>query len=191
MRRKTPWLVAAALLLAASAAFATTVIQLSLPECVAGAEHAFEGRVLAVQGLRDAKGMICSKVSVQVLQYLKGNGPAVHEFTIPGGSFEGRRALIPGMPEFRVGEESIVMLSDASRMGTRVPVGLGQGKYRIATDARTGRKLAQRELGSEVTLVNPGTGALVHEPASSFRDYDDLIAEIRRIVEAQSKEKKK
>lgn len=191
MRKRIHFLVAAAILFSASVAVATTVIRMSLPECVANAERILEGRVLAVQGFRDENGMICSRVSMQVSQHLKGAGESVHEFLVPGGSFGDRRVLIPGMPSFVPGEETIVMLSGPSGMGTRVPVGLGQGKYRITCNARTGRKQAQREWSEELTLLDPATGAPVPATAPDPRDYEEFVAEIRQVVAAQKSQEKK
>lgn len=181
----------AAVLLAASTSLATTLMQISLPESIAAAEHVFEGKVIAAQGYKDANGMICTRVSVQVSQYLKGSGGAVYEFSIPGGSFGGGGVLIPGLPEFRVGEETIVMLSMLSRSGTRVPIGFGQGKYRISRDAKTGAKRVQREMLGEASLLQASTGQIVHEASPPERDYQDFVTEIRRIADAQSKEQKR
>ena len=182
MRRKEISIVLAGLFAALSAVSATTVLKMTLPEVVAAAELIVEGKVLSVEGYRDARGMICSKVLLQAAQYLKGSGGSYLEFSIPGGFVGDQGLLIPGFPQFRPGEDSILFLSKAGGTGIRLPEGLGQGKYRVLFDPETGRKLVRRESLQGLELLSPETGQLVPSDPAGVVDYGDFVAEVRRLV---------
>lgn len=77
-----------------------------------------------------------------VSQSLKGDAGGTLELR-QFGSFDTRgrgNALlkIVGMPDYKIGEEFVLILTAESKLGLSVPVGLGQGCFRISQNKETG-----------------------------------------------------
>jgi hypothetical protein len=169
---------AAALL--AEGAGATVVVRLDLPALASRSEAILEGRCLSTRSVLDGAGNLATEIRVEVSRAFKG-GAGLVEFRIPGGAIGDRGLLIPGMPAFSAGEEVLLFLTSESPTGLRVPVGLGQGKFRIERDRATGAKTLVRSLGG-VRLLDPATGQPVPGPAEERFEYGALTALVERLV---------
>ncbi|HKB17097.1 MAG TPA: hypothetical protein VKF62_13605, partial [Planctomycetota bacterium] len=138
------------------------------------------GKCLSTRSVLDGAGNIATEVRVEVSRAFKGGGGDV-EFRVPGGVIGDRGFLVPGVPEFSAGEEILLFLTPESPTGLRLPVGLGQGKFRIERDAATGRKTLVRSLGG-VRLLDPATGEPVPGPDKERFEYRALTALVERLV---------
>ena len=180
MRRSS--LVALLAALGSGLAYGSVVVRLDLPGLVRRAEAVFEGKCLSTRPVLDGAGNVATAVTVRISRSFKGvpTGADV-EFRIPGGERGEVGLLIPGMPGFAPGEEILVFLTPESWTGIRMPVGLGQGKFRVETDARTGEKKLARSLGG-LDLVDPATGAPLVSPGEEGFDYVAFTAVVDRLV---------
>lgn len=174
----------AAVLLGAAGALATVVERLGLPELVQRAAVIAEGRVESATGFVSARGVVCTRVVLEVERNYRGSeGGKRFTFVIAGGEAGNRGLLIPGMPRFEAGERAIVFLTAESTSGVRAPVGLAQGKFRIATDAKTGEKRPSRELGGlELRARSGAVDAKNPQETLDRLDFATLAAAIERQV---------
>lgn len=156
---------------------AGTVIKFEVPELVERASVVFEGKVLTKRAVLMPNGRIDTEYRIKVTRTDWGQPMAERVVRMPGGVLpDGRGMVVPGMAHLAQGEEVLLMLSQSNRDGMRVPVGLAQGKFRIATD-RNGRKLAVRSQKS-LTLLNRNTLELEEADNKSVFDYSAIRAEI-------------
>jgi len=137
-------ILAVVLMLAAAAAsplHAVIVIPVSFEQLVDEAAAVVFGRVSDVRGqwTPDRRG-IDSIITVEALQYVKGDlGPTV-AMRLPGGEAGGRIQVIPGAPTLREGE-LVVLFLKAQGPALLTTLGLGQGIFRVTRDTRTGAML--------------------------------------------------
>ncbi|MGH7150042.1 MAG: hypothetical protein ACREIU_05065, partial [Planctomycetota bacterium] len=169
-----------AVALLAGGAAATVVVRLDLPALTSRSEAILEGKCLSTRSVLDGAGNIATAVRVEVSRAFKGTAGEI-EFRIPGGVIGDRGLLVPGMPAFSVGEEVLLFLTPESSTGIRLPVGLGQGKFRIERDPVTGGKALVRSLGG-VRLLDPATGEAVPGPGEERFEYGALTALVERLV---------
>jgi hypothetical protein len=162
-----------AFLVAPREATAGTARRLELAELAQQAELVVEARVLSSHPV-DAGGLLRTECLLEVARTFKGAHEAYRAVSLPGGIRpDGSGLLIPGLPRLVPGEEALLFLSAEDRSGTRMPVGLGQGKLVLRTLA-DGRKRLLCELGS-VELVGEGSAG---HAARSVRDYAECVAAI-------------
>lgn len=174
----------AALSVTASGASATTVLQVDVPTMTRTAEWVVRARVADVgfTDRRDEGGRIFTDVQLEIREVYKGRDvPARYRLRLIGGRApDGTAVRVPGMPTFEAGEEVVLFLEPTS-LG-HVPVGLGQGVWRVHRDT-AGRPWVRQATGS-VNLVRraPG-GGLSPAPRPRYtpaRSLEDLVASIQR-----------
>ena len=112
-----------------------------LEELSSKAEVVVHGRVTSMTCQRDASGQIYTSVTLAVEEVWKGKIDTntfhiVHSGGILGDQIDTCSAQV----EFKIGEEIVAMLV-LNQRGEGVTLGLLQGKFEIATDAKTGEKL--------------------------------------------------
>ena len=173
-------LIALASLLVVAGLDAATVRRVDDAALVARAERIVEARVEKTRVLEE-DGVILTDVSVVVIRSLKGSDAGARwSFRVPGGELGDRGMKVPGMPRFAVDDELLLFLTAATHRGIRLPVGLGQGCWRLAADARTGRRVARPDLGGAEILDEDG-----HEVAGpGARDLTRFLERIERLVVA-------
>lgn len=135
-----------ALLAVPQGARSTTVAQLEFGELVEGAERVFHGTCidLRVEWSPDGRRLF-TRATFANHEALKGEDDARAELVLPGGARDGKVLVIHGMPRFAPGDEVVLFATAAHpRSGVRVPVGLGQGVYRVYRFP-DGRQLARRD----------------------------------------------
>lgn len=140
---------AAVVLLGATAGWATTVIPMSDQSLVARATLVVVGVVRRIESVELAGSRFVTRITLGVEQTLKGRvaGDEV-VVTEPGGDIDGRGTWIFGVPEFTVGEAVVVFLVTAAD-GTLTTDGLGLGKYGVEPDGAGGLR-ARSGLASDV-----------------------------------------
>jgi hypothetical protein len=89
----------------------------------------------------DGRRAVQTYVTLEALEYIKGDLGARVTFVVPGGDIGRYRTIFVGAPQFQSGEEVTLFLQTA---GSTLPhiVGLNQGVVRVAFDDRSGRRLA-------------------------------------------------
>lgn len=148
----------ATLLTLAAPAAASVVLRMDLPDLSQRADLIVQARCVSVAVERGARGLPVTRVRLAVDRSWRGaEAGQVLEFTLPGGSLDGRRLVLPGLPRFAAGEELVLFLSRPSRDGHRLPVGLGQGRFLVSRDPVSGAASLSRSLrGVELVSLEPG-----------------------------------
>jgi len=154
---------------------AGTAIKMDLDEAFMRSDLVLEGTVTGGTSGETALGEIYTDWSVNVSRTFWGADQEQRVVRMPGGVLaDGRGTLIPGMPRLAMGEDVVLFLSEESHDGTRMPVGLSQGKYRIVTASDGSRTAVQT--GDHVTLISARSTRTVD--GLEMLDYADLIARI-------------
>ena len=140
MRRTLP-AVLALLAWLTSPASAVLVVPMTFEQLVDEAAVVVYARVADVRGQWSAdRQSIDSHITLDPLRYLKGSLAGSVAMRLPGGEANGKIQVIPGAPVLREGELVVVFLK-ARGPALLTTLGLGQGIFRVARDARTGAML--------------------------------------------------
>jgi len=171
-----------ALLACPSTPWAGTAVRLGVRDLLDRSELCLEGRVIGARAVLEAHPRrIDTEYTIQVARTYWGEPQAVRVIRIPGGVLpDGRGMTIPGLPRLSVGEDAILFLSGADRSGMRMPVGLAQGRLRVASD-RFGRKVLVRDADG-LSVVDPGGGAPRAVEAPAVLDYAGTVTELEAAV---------
>lgn len=139
---------ACACLLAATAP-ATTFARLNTADMVRKAERVSCVACVACTERRDPRsGIVFTHVTLQLLEDLKGQSPSgTIQLRYPGGTDGGVRTVVSGMPRFRAGEESVLLLGRANAAGFPVIVQARRGVIPLERDTRGRRYLGARVTG--------------------------------------------
>ncbi len=182
------YLTTIALLVAiATPARATTVLRVPLEEMARACDLVVQARVVAVHtsAAPDDERRVSTAVRLTILRVLKGHptGPAL-TLTLPVGRTDRWTRTIPGMPQFREGEEVVLFLEKTSA-GLR-PAGLSLGVYRVRHDSGTGRTRAVRDLRGIAVIDRTKQGLQYPDagPVSYADDEMDLDVLVDRVLKA-------
>jgi hypothetical protein len=120
---------------------AVVIIPITFEQLVDEAAAVVYARVSEVRGQwTHDRQSIDSIITLEALQYVKGNlGPAV-AMRLPGGEAGGKVQVIPGAPSLREGE-LVVLFLKARGPALLTTIGLGQGIFRVTRDPGTGTML--------------------------------------------------
>lgn len=135
-------LVAALIMCAAPIAVSATVLlPAEFREIVTGSDVIVYGRVSATEvRWSDDRRHVDTLVTIQAGTYLKGRGGDALVFKVPGGTIGRYMNVTIGAPTFGVGDEAVFFLNTKDRDMPAI-FGLNQGVFRVATDARTRRRV--------------------------------------------------
>ena len=162
--------------------FATTVVLLDESQLVSGAERIVHGDVVSKRSYVAAVGgRIYTEYRFQPREMLKGaaDGDGFVTFREWGGEVNGLHYYIPGVGEFRTGEEVVAFLGEADpRTGVGFTTGLSQGKFRVAREGGTAR--VRRDVTGARLLDR--TGAEAPTPPADAGDLDAFKAAIKAQV---------
>jgi hypothetical protein len=163
---------------------AGTVQRMELEDLVGQCDQALEGRVQHIRVLEPGRKRIETEITLSVSKCYWGLSGREFILRIPGGVLpDGRGLILPGMPQFQEGEELLLFLSAESRSGTRVPVGLAQGRFRIERRS-SGAKLLVRDQ-ADLEFFDPLTRrSSTAEPRALF-EYSAVAARIEAAVQAR------
>lgn len=161
------------------------VLRFNIEEMTATAERIFVGRCLAVEEIEEiiAEGLLpVTSYTFEVERAIKGRVPRqitirqlghLSHFAGKGGvAIHGRaaspRILLPGMPEYRVGDRLILFLIP-NYLGGKVtyPVGLYQGAFFII-DSPSGQKLARNSINNLGLFTAPYNGTKMNETDATW-----------------------
>jgi hypothetical protein len=138
--RRTILLVVLALLFA-PAARATVLLPIEFRELVTSAAAIVHGRIVDVRSdWVDGRRAVETFVTIEAVEYLKGNLGERVTFKVPGGQLGRYRTIFVGAPTFVEGDEVVLFLKSA---GASYPfiIGLSQGVFRVVPDSSSGRPL--------------------------------------------------
>jgi hypothetical protein len=144
----------ALLLFVSSALHATTVIAPTFDELVNEAQVIVRARVLAVRTAwaESPQGrVIKTYVTLRVEKQLKGTSATELTLAFLGGELDGQGMRVAGMPQFTVGQTEILFVAGNGLRFCPL-VAMMHGRYRVQTDATTGRDYMTRNDG--VPLVS-------------------------------------
>jgi hypothetical protein len=172
----------------AAVASASSVEALSDQELVSRARVVVHATVTRVTAEWDDKHTrVFTVVELTPLETLKGDAAPVVSLRLPGGTKDGIVTLVHGMPKFDEGEEVVLFVSEVHpATGVCVPVGLGQGKWKVDRD-EAGRRIARRSLGGAKVIAKEGEAA---PEVATERELEDLLRTIRTEVARQKEAKK-
>lgn len=120
-----------------SALMATSVLPLSFDQLVTDADRVFQGRCIENrQALDPDLNIQVTYTTFEIEESLKGVLQNPLTIKQAGGSQQGGRLLIQGVPEFTVGSEYVVFLYGTSSQGFSSPVGLQQGQFTVIQNAQ-------------------------------------------------------
>lgn len=130
----------------------------TFPELVAEASSIVHARVVAVtsRAVTSSNGQRAVKtfVTFETMKALKGAPAARFTLSFLGGKDKasGENWIVPGMPVFNSGDEDIVFATGGESICPLV--GAMHGRYRVATDASTGRQYVARDDGTPLHATN-------------------------------------
>ncbi len=152
---------------------ATVLLPADLGELARGSQAIIHGRVTSVRAEWVAgHRRIDSFVTVEAIEYFKGDFGRAVTFRVPGGQIGRYRSVTVGAPVFREGDEVVLFLG---ARGPSVPyvLGLSQGVFRVVADTATGRRLVTPPAlvaGVEPAAVRRGDPARRPIDLASFGD---------------------
>lgn len=110
---------------------ATVLLPADLAALVRGSQAVVHGRVVNVRAAwADGRRRIESFVTVEVVEYFKGDLGGRVTIRVPGGQIGRYRSVTVGAPTFREGDEVVLFLN---ARGPSIPyvLGLSQGVFRV------------------------------------------------------------
>ena len=125
-------------LLTVSTSYATTIKHVPLARMAQTAEVIFHGRVISNEvRVDDISQRVATFTTFQIIDAIKGANTEAYILKQFGGQLPGSTLVhrIHGMPRFTEGEEYVVFLPEASRLGFASPIGLMQGSFSVGNDA--------------------------------------------------------
>jgi len=123
---------------AVAPASATSVLPLHLDDIVSDSAAAFEGTCVSNSTQRDpATNLIVTYTTFAVHDVLRGSFGTQYTIKQLGGEIPGERLgfRAHGIPTFSVGQDYVVFVLPASRLGFSSPVGLAQGRFAVTPGA--------------------------------------------------------
>jgi hypothetical protein len=177
-------LAAMAVLWSLPAVHATTVVRFAFDSLCSRAETIAFVRCTDRTSLRDeVTGRIATRTRLEVLRTIKGDPGDEIVLTLPGGQVDADRMVVPGIPQFAIGQEIVVFLTAAEEGGSPWPLGLDQGCYRARTDDTGQRSVI---LQSGVTPLPQGAlfKPTSHKPFTA--PLDRFLLSIQRELESPS-----
>ena len=131
----------------AQTSYGSSTIKMNLGQLAERSGRIFAGRCIsATESTMPAPGggkLAYTEYTFAVSQSIKGgvgSTVSVKQFGASKPDYvRGRSFVMAGMPQYKVGEEYVLLLTKESSLGLTAPVGLAQGSFKIFTD-RSGQK---------------------------------------------------
>ncbi len=174
MRRRFSFIAAGiVLLLLPAVAQATVLVATDLTGLARSARVIVRGRVVGVTAQwTEGRRRIISVVSVDALEYLKGDFGPHFELQVPGGTMGRYRSVMAGAPSFKEGQEVILFLA-GTPPSLPYLVGFSQGVYRVVADPASGRRVVTPPVlvaGATAQKITPGDPNRKPLPLNEFTD---------------------
>lgn len=123
-----------------------------LSEIAQKSDWVCEIEVLSKESLMMSDGSIETRLLVSTVTPMKGVIGMTEEIRIPGGEVAGRGMILPGMPEFSVGERHILFLTEKNEKEWRMPVDFSKGAARVSMKANGERVVIQGSHGGSAQV---------------------------------------
>lgn len=104
------------------------------------------GRVVLLESAVLESGMVTTRATLAVSEWIKGTGAGLQAIESAGGEVFGRRTVVDADPRLQVGDEAFYFLWAASPDSTPGILGLRHGVFRISTGT-PGVELVLGDLG--------------------------------------------
>jgi hypothetical protein len=160
----------ALVLVASTAASASTFVAVSQDELVRQADAVLQGRVAKVSQFWNAEGtMIYTEAVIEVQEKLVGDTAGIIVVRTFGGTVGSYTVEAHGFPEFREGERTIMFVK-ALADGAYEVEGYRQGQFRVMRD-RTGKALAIPMVEDGVAYLDAQGRGIVRkiQPLDTFK----------------------
>ena len=173
MSRFVTTLVCVAVLSATAAA--TVFIPTEFREVVADAGLIVRGHLTDVRAIA-AGGGVETVGTIAIETVLKGQADGFVSMRVPGGVIDGRRFVMVGAPELRVGEQAVFFLRRGPDNLWR-PVGLSMGVCAVHADSTTGRPVIDPPIlaGRTATAGQRVTRGDPRRRPMSVQDFESLV----------------
>jgi len=160
--------------LAATAA-ATVFIPTEFREVIADAGLIVRGHLTDVRATTIG-GSVETIGTVAVENVLKGQSDGFVSIRVPGGVIDGRRFVMVGAPELRVGEQAVFFLKRGQDNVWR-PVGLSMGVCAVHADPTTGRPVIDPPIlaGRTATTGQRVARGDPRRRPMSVQDFESLV----------------
>jgi hypothetical protein len=182
---------AAAVFLLPAPSQATTLLKMSIEEMSVEADAVITGEVTGVQSAwRSDQTTIDTTTTVKVAECIAG--PCTDEMKLMhrGGTVGDNTLYIPGMPQFKQGQNVLLFLrkDPEGRQGVWAVFGMCQGMFVIEKDAKDGKLYAQQQGGAALAGPGPtGTIGILPDQKPARILLKKLIARIKKAVSAAEK----
>ena len=163
---------------------AGTAVRLDTTGLVDAAQLIVEAEVESATAFEASDGIVDTEYHLQVMRTFLGEDLTARSIRLPGGVLEdGRGLILPGLPHPAVGERVILFLTGQGPSLRRMPVGLGQGRWRVVPGSN-GELAVLTEMAGVTLLDDQGNEG--HLPPSNWvRSYAQGVAEIQAAVNAR------
>ncbi len=175
----------------ASGAAGSSVLPLGLADIVADARHIAHVRCTGNEVRPDATVGLVTVTTFVVLDRVKGAAAATLTVRQAGGELDGL-AIDYRVPKFRPGDEYVLFMPEASKLGLASPVGLAQGAFGVRSEGgrRTvgnGRDVGELLAGVDRAAVPAGVASrLAQAPEARQRmDLADFMTLVRASAAAR------
>jgi hypothetical protein len=190
--RTSGFLALALVVVFATLAGATSVIQPTFSDLVERAQVVFVGETVAVESrwVSTSSGpVIVTLVTYKVERTLKGELGAQTTLEFLGGSVGDARLDVSGIPKFRVGDKDVIFADERGRPISPV-VGFMHGRFRVLHDPASGRESMARfnfQPFASITELDPAArpAAVPSSRALTLGAFADEITRAVRRTPAQ------
>jgi hypothetical protein len=148
--------------------------------------HAVTKAVSAEKETTSRGHRIVTHVELKVIEVVAGRPPKTITLQMLGGRVGDERMIVEGMPEFRAGDEDVLFVRGNGRSFCPL-YGMSHGRFRVQTDAATGRKHVERFEPAAMRggqPQTPGSSARARQNAlgGTAVDLPDFIRQIRAAI---------
>jgi hypothetical protein len=169
---------------------AATLQVLNLDTMTAESSAVVHGRIVAshTDWADSTHKMVLTFYTVQADRYVKGNLGTTFMIAEPGGKIGTQMTVVPGAPEFKVGEEMVLFVWTDPLHGRHQAIGFDQGAFRVTRDAATGSRAlnhSQPMSGGGQFVESDKMATIMHGPQTS-RDLDQFLAQVSESVRRTS-----
>ena len=165
---------------------ASTVEHLSVEQLTERADHIYLATVIGTPQSTNDTDDPSTRLHLSLSRVLKSGTPVESpsgtiEVLLPGGTIDGIRHQIAGMPHFAAGQEIVLFLSKPDASGRRWPIGLAQAKFDVQRQA--GRPAQVTRSLDGLHRLEPGGAARRGGGSAVLTDTDDPSSEAMSLVE--------
>jgi hypothetical protein len=174
------------LLLTTQSALSQRTVRVNIERMVSQAGIIIHGTVINVESKNDNSNILSTFVTIDVKENFYGASQSPITIKMLGGSSKARTIKLAEMPKFSVGEEIVGMFYAPSRLGFSSPVGMGQGKFSVVTDAKTNTVVAKNSFNNKNIFTNLQHGSAlaktVMTQSPELLPLADLSLSIRSLI---------